>query len=224
MAEVITEKDTAERIRVAARRLFARAGYDGVSVRDICREAGSNANAVHYHFSSKSGLFASILRDFGEEMLASARRALASTPRDSSEFRTRLQIFLEEMLSSFLENRDLILIVHRQFLKKSSATADDEVVLDPEALRVLGEYPRFLVEYFERARQAGILKAQADPEILAQLVMKPSVTMVLSCPMHENEMQTRACGSTGSTSIDQPEYRAHWIEQCLLFLLDGALA
>lgn len=205
------EKDTARKILSAGRSLFARHGYDGVSVRDICREAGSNTNAVHYHFESKSKLFSVILRQFSEEMLASARRALASTPLDASEFRTRLQIFLEEMLTSFLANRDLVMIVHVEFLNGSPRSAP---LLDPEVARSLSEYPRFLGDFFARARDAKILKTTVDPEILAQLVMKPALTMVLNCPASADQPEQ---------SIENPEYRAHWTNQVLLVLLDGVL-
>lgn len=207
-----SQKDTAQKIQDAARRLFAQYGYDGVSVRDICGEAGCNTNAVHYHFESKPKLFATIIRQFGDEMLASGRRALASTPRDASEFRTRLQIFLEELLTSFLAKRDLVMILHIEFLKGAPR---GETHLEPEAIESLSEFPRFLADYFARARDAGILKAHIDPDIVAQLVMKPALTMVLNCPANDDIPEQ---------SIENEAYRVHWCEQLLGILLDGSLA
>lgn len=207
-----SQGETAQKILAAARVLFARHGYDGVSVRDICGAAGCNANAVHYHFESKPGLFAAILRQFGAETLASARRALAQTPRDASEFRTRLQIFLEETLTSFLEQRDLVMIVHTEFLK---ASPRGEAHLPPETLESLSEAPRFLAYYFSRARDAGILRSGIDPDLFAQLLMKPALMMVLNCP---------GADEAHGDSIENPEYRAQWCEQILGILLDGALA
>ena len=54
--------DTEERIFLAAERLFADRGFDGVSVRDIVHEAGVNLAAVSYHFGSKSALLLAVFR------------------------------------------------------------------------------------------------------------------------------------------------------------------
>jgi len=46
-----------ERLLDAAERLFADAGYNGVSVRDIVSAAGVNLGAIPYHFGTKENLF-----------------------------------------------------------------------------------------------------------------------------------------------------------------------
>ena len=60
--------DTRERIFVAAERLFAERGFDGVSVRDIVEAAEANLAAVSYHFGSKGELLLSIFRKRTKEM------------------------------------------------------------------------------------------------------------------------------------------------------------
>ena len=62
--------DAATRLRLlaAGRRVFARKG-PGVTVRDICAEAGANVSAVNYHFGSKDGLLAEVLRTLLDELL-----------------------------------------------------------------------------------------------------------------------------------------------------------
>ena len=62
------ESDTYERIFLAAERLFAERGFDGVSVRDIVQEAGVNLAAVSYHFGSKSALLMELFRARTKEM------------------------------------------------------------------------------------------------------------------------------------------------------------
>lgn len=47
----------------AARRAFARAGYDGAGVREIAREAGVTAMMVNRYFGSKEGLFAEAIAE-----------------------------------------------------------------------------------------------------------------------------------------------------------------
>lgn len=47
----------------AGRKLFARRGYDGASVRAITTEAGANLGAVTYHFGSKRDLYGAVLEE-----------------------------------------------------------------------------------------------------------------------------------------------------------------
>jgi AcrR family transcriptional regulator len=52
---------TRERLMAVAEKLFARDGYEAVSIRSINAAAGANPAAVHYHFGSKEALVLAIL-------------------------------------------------------------------------------------------------------------------------------------------------------------------
>jgi AcrR family transcriptional regulator len=67
-AEPGARPDTEERIFLAAERLFAERGFEGVSVRDIVEEADVNLAAVSYHFGSKSSLLLSIFSKRAREL------------------------------------------------------------------------------------------------------------------------------------------------------------
>lgn len=54
-------QDIKLRILLAAKKLFAKQGYDGTSVREICEEAGGNVALVSYHFGGKENVFFAIL-------------------------------------------------------------------------------------------------------------------------------------------------------------------
>lgn len=54
-------KETAERIREAATRLFARHGYAAVSMREIASEVGVGAAAIYNHFATKQDLLADLM-------------------------------------------------------------------------------------------------------------------------------------------------------------------
>lgn len=45
------------KLLLAAEEAFARKGYDGATVRDICERAGMNVAAVNYHFGDKETLY-----------------------------------------------------------------------------------------------------------------------------------------------------------------------
>lgn len=81
---------SALRLVVAAERLFALHGIDGVSLRQIATEAGSaNNSAVHYHFGSKKGLIEAIFHHRLPQII-SDRRLLAARC-EPSDLRSRLE-------------------------------------------------------------------------------------------------------------------------------------
>lgn len=52
-----TTPDTRQRLLDAAIEEFARSGFDGATVRDICRRADASVNAINYHFGDKQQLY-----------------------------------------------------------------------------------------------------------------------------------------------------------------------
>ena len=71
------DRETRDRLLDAGGRLFATRGFKRVTIRDICREAGTNVAAVNYHFSDKLGLYREVL----ETAVSSMRSSTASTNR-----------------------------------------------------------------------------------------------------------------------------------------------
>jgi AcrR family transcriptional regulator len=60
----MAEANTRDLLKIAARRLFARRGFDGVSVRDIVLAAGQrNSGSLHYYFGSKDELARELVAD-----------------------------------------------------------------------------------------------------------------------------------------------------------------
>ncbi|MEZ4386201.1 MAG: TetR/AcrR family transcriptional regulator [Candidatus Krumholzibacteriia bacterium] len=56
------QSDTRSRLLEAAEQLFARHGFDGVSIRDIAAAAEVNVAAVNYHFQGKENLYREVLQ------------------------------------------------------------------------------------------------------------------------------------------------------------------
>lgn len=64
------ETGTGERVRATAFDVFARRGFDGTSLREICEAAGVNSAAVNYHWRSKEDLWAAMFEEVGRRILA----------------------------------------------------------------------------------------------------------------------------------------------------------
>jgi AcrR family transcriptional regulator len=71
--------DPRERLIEAARQLFASAGYDATSVRDITARAHANLGAITYHFGSKEALYHTVIERFAVP-LADRLAAIATEP------------------------------------------------------------------------------------------------------------------------------------------------
>ena len=64
-----SETDTRQRLLEAAQTVFAEHGFRHATVRDICKRAGANVAAIHYHFGDKQALYMELFRELGAQML-----------------------------------------------------------------------------------------------------------------------------------------------------------
>ncbi len=65
---MVYDNETRSRVLKAAARLFAERGFNHVSIRDICKQAGSNVASVNYHFGDKLGLYRELIGAVSEGM------------------------------------------------------------------------------------------------------------------------------------------------------------
>ena len=70
--------DVRSDLLAAAAAAFSARGYDGVSLRDVAKRAGTTAAMVHYYFGDKGGLFAALLDETLASVLERVRSALAA--------------------------------------------------------------------------------------------------------------------------------------------------
>jgi AcrR family transcriptional regulator len=89
-------EDLKHRLLQVAGAAFARRGFDGVSIRDICREAGGSVAAIHYHFRDKRSLYITCLEAAQAEK---THLALLAAHADAPA-RDRLRLFIHGMLAS----------------------------------------------------------------------------------------------------------------------------
>lgn len=87
-------------IRAAALRLFARHGYDGVTMRQIAAEVGLQAGALYGHVPDKQALLFGILSDHMTSLLAEWHDDLSAPPL------ARLEAFVRFHVRLSLEHPD----------------------------------------------------------------------------------------------------------------------
>jgi AcrR family transcriptional regulator len=112
----LTERiSTRQSVVEPATAVFSQHGYRGSSVREICSRAGASANAITYHFGSKEKLYRHILDSFASLQLEHAKTVLSANPGSQQEFVIRLEIFFDQLLDAYIENRKTLIIMSREF-------------------------------------------------------------------------------------------------------------
>lgn len=71
----VTVEQTRQELVDAAARVFARRGFEGSSVADICAEAGLSTGPLYTNFGSKEALFGVVLEHWGKQAYDRAMRA-----------------------------------------------------------------------------------------------------------------------------------------------------
>jgi AcrR family transcriptional regulator len=162
------------RLVLAAERLFARHGIDGVSLRQIAAEAGSSNNsAVHYHFGSKHGLIAAIFR-YRLPQIISERRLLAARC-DPEDLRSRFESHFLPVLAMAEATDNHYVSFVEQIQRMDRSVAGDLLDLPAEGIRSNEEFrqdlDRLLAHLDEPIRRMRIdsgqllcLHAAADRE------------------------------------------------------------
>lgn len=151
-----------KQLLAAARGLFARKGLSGTSIRDIAQAAKINSSMISYYFEGKEGLYKACIEEIAQTSLQMAEKVLQPV-QSETEFRLRLQMFLDGMFALFLEDRDTGLILIREYDRLHSPA---EHIFRESFLKIL----KLIVGFFKDAQKAGLVAADRDPFTLASLL------------------------------------------------------
>jgi AcrR family transcriptional regulator len=174
-------------------------------VREICSRAGASANAITYHFGSKERLYRHILDSFASLQLEHAETVLSADPRSQQEFVIRMEVFFEQLLDAYIENRETLLIMSREFeqlFTKGDGGVVSEMVKTSFAI----------AKFIKRAIGLGFVRADADPDIVAGLLVDRLFNQARFVDSHKVLFDT--------STLD-PEYRAYWVRATLRIVFDG---
>lgn len=94
---ITTSEHTRARLLDAAREAFSQHGFQGATVREICRRAEANVAAVNYHFGSKDGLIAEALNFAPLRAMQLANIEAGGTPE------MRLRLFVRDFMLMLLD-------------------------------------------------------------------------------------------------------------------------
>lgn len=135
MTETRTASEqTRARLLDAAREVFAEYGFQGATVREICRRAEANVAAVNYHFGSKDGLLVEALNFSRLKALQVANAKASKSPK------TRLRLFIHDFMLMLLGETN----ASEQCQIMARELADPTPVLDEIVRQAIGPLHEFL--------------------------------------------------------------------------------
>jgi AcrR family transcriptional regulator len=180
-------------------------GYRGASVRDICASAGASSNAITYHFGSKEKLYREILDSFATLQNKQTQAMLSGEVRSHEEFAIRLEMFLAQLLETYIDNRETLLIALREFEQLPQDS-------DNSALRELIEINHTLSNFVQKAKKQGFVRDDVDASMVAGTLLDRLINQARYAHTHAQFFSV--------TSLD-PEYRAYWVRASLGLILEG---
>lgn len=150
---------THERILDTAARVIRRAGFNGVGVADIMKEAGLTHGGFYAHFPSRDALMAEALAHAGRQSAERIAKGNATREaRGASPFRALVEGYLSERHLSGTENGCAVAALASEMPRQS-----------PEVRAAAAQRVRGLIELVERALPAATQAASA-PAIASQMV------------------------------------------------------
>ena len=170
-AEGVSDLDTPAALLAAGRKLFARYGYEGASVRAITSEAGANLGAITYHFGSKKTLYNRVVEACVSPLAGRVEAALA-LPLPVLD---RLEAVVGAYFEHFGENPELPSLM----LQELVAGGGPPEAAGPTMRRIYG----LILGAIREGQAAGQIR-EGDPVLLGlSLISQPVFPMVVRVPV-----------------------------------------
>lgn len=165
---------TRERLLDAAIELFARSGFRGASVRQICDRARANPGAVSYHFGGKRQLYRAALRRVAERVVT----AVGPVEHESSPPEELVLIATRAICHTLIDDDAAMRLILRDLAEGGEAVAE---ALAP-ALRTVFQ------RLTERVEAAEPISARQRITELLLAAMAPPYLMLGAWPVLERAL------------------------------------
>lgn len=186
-----------DRLITSGAELIAQKGFEGVSVREICKHAKTSINMVHHYFGNKEGLLKEILELYDNKVFAIPMRLLDSTPKSKEDFVSRLEMLFETTLEAVIEQRIVMMVA----LREQS---------DLEALIL---YQQKLVTFLDQAKLSGFVRSEIDSEMITGAMVDRIINQVQFAPWIKR--------NSGIDVLTDKSYQHRWCQSNINLFLYG---
>lgn len=154
--------ETRVQIINAARREFARRGFDATTIRDIADAAGVRMGTLYRRIESKQALFAEIVENYDEQLDALLRVALTTEAESEAESLDALAFGVAYAARRFNDEAHMMSLIWNRGQKQQSPVN--------RYVTHTGERLRLLANLLEQGQDEGRIQRYAAPDMLASYV------------------------------------------------------
>lgn len=145
-----TSQNTEQIILEAARRVFARKGFEGTRMQEIADEAGINKALLHYYFRSKEKMFELVFREVLSNLISGIRKMMS----EDIPFFSKIEEFIDRYIDVLIHNPFIpgfiITEIHRDPQRILNFMLDQNIPMD------------FFIKGFQLEVEKGNIR-QLDP-------------------------------------------------------------
>ncbi len=196
-APVAPKVPARDRLIEAASALFAEKGFGSVSVREICKAAGTSINMVHHYFGSKDGLRDAIFERYDQNVYVVPMRLLQNPAASAEDLAARLLLVFETTLEACLAERAVLMVVLRE-----------QAELD-----TLQAFQARFVSFLEEAKAAGYVRQDLDCAMISGAMLDRILSQAQFAPW--------MLKTAGIDVQNDTEYRRRWCAANLDLFLNG---
>lgn len=193
-----SEPDVKRRILLAAKKLFAKQGFDGTSVRQICDEASANVALISYYFGGKEKVLWAIF----EQFFPANEEAFLRHNEDLQDPVKGLGLMIRGIVQFTMNDKELSDIVQQELMIDSPRTEVMLTFLSPVWSRVK--------ELLETGKEQGVFQFES---IASTLLMVFGIALSHKRITHFQQV-------FGEVPKVPEEYAEHVVE----FIYQGLLA
>ena len=168
----VSRMDSASNICETATRLFAQQGYDRTSIQSIAQAVGMTKQSLLYHYGSKEILRTAVLG----KLFNHWRETLPQLLEAVTSGQERFDLLIEELVSFFRQDPDRARLIARELMDRP----DEMRRLMAENLR---PWLLLVAQYIRNGQQAGILRADIDPESYVLHVITLVISAIANMPI-----------------------------------------
>lgn len=170
----LSSEEVKHKMLSCAKQEFACYGYQGANLKDIAKCANVAGSLINYHYKDKAGLFKACMEIFAKTRMEAVNRILQAEPKSPEEMQTRIELFVEEMLLSYMEDPNGFNII------RSEVRAENPVALELFQGTFLQSFKNACA-FIATAQENGLIDKKWDPLIMAKLLF------TLTCESAQND-------------------------------------
>lgn len=170
----MSSEEMKQNIIRCAKQEFAQHGFQGANLKDVAKCAGTAGSLINYHFKDKAGLFKSCTEVFARTRMGTITRILDAEPNSYEEFKTRIELFVEEMITSYMEDPNGFNII------RNEVRAENPVALEIFEATFLHSF-NHVCAFFEKAQKNGLVDKKLEVIIISKMLFQ------MTCESAQND-------------------------------------